>query len=552
VTEIALRPPDVVMRFARLGASHPTRLSFLRSLIRRAAREHWLVRRAVWNLNDQGFGHAVYVVEMPGRQYSLVAFSTPLEASHRTDRVIAQAWDTSYVLYDGVPDANAVMRLESSVPLQEAGRFTATELVLARANKSIRLFDAVVAALAQGVQPDAEALRDVGYLMRTTAVYGNGKFGISDRDEIADRPELSGPFQAEMLTVWLIRSFTIDLADHIASRRNPEGAVRLDPQLRRMLGVGNATGLGMAPYLVRHPVLVHHWFHARETALARVRSQSSAGARERVDFGHALASLRERIRHWHTADPQQASAIVVLAEDLATLAQIYEERLGSKAHPWDSLYRFAERNFSLEGQEACVALMLEPHGALVDDLADTMAADESIGNVIDGRMNCGTLRELVRESYAWAWRFDFREAAANARFWYVSAEKLEPRLGERFEEDGAELEQPLAIARDAVAIADILALEDPETPVAEFLLRHPAWRQMARRAQMLARYPYAEIRDNLIDAGMRPIDLLRCKLAFFGARNFDPRSDRWVRIALFAGEPMAEEIAERSSRETAA
>jgi hypothetical protein len=71
---------------------------------------------------------------------------------------------------------------------------------------------------------------------------------------------------------------------------------------------------------------------------------------------------------------------------------------------------------------------------------------------------------------------------------------------------------------------------------------------MVRRAQMLARFPYSEIRDNLIDARMRPIDLLRSKLAFFGARNFDPRSDRWVRIALFAGEPLIEEIVESSNR----
>ena len=64
----------------------------------------------------------------------------------------------------------------------------------------------------------------------------------------------------------------------------------------------------------------------------------------------------------------------------------------------------------------------------------------------------------------------------------------------------------------------------------------------ARRS--LDRFPYAEIRDNLIGAEMRPIDILRCKLAFFGAQQFDPRSDRWLRIALFAGEPFPIELAE--------
>ncbi|HEY1386489.1 MAG TPA: hypothetical protein VGF43_22895 [Dongiaceae bacterium] len=542
MTAIALRPPDVVMRLARLGASHPTRLSFLRSLMRRAARERWTVHRTVWDFGDEGFGRGVYAIEMPGRRYSLVALSTPLEPWRRTDRVIAQAWDTSYVLYDGVPDASEIARLEANVPLQEAGRFTARDLILARANKSVRLFEAVVEALARGVQPDAEALRSVGYLMRTTAVYGNGKFGIADRDEIAGRPELSGPFQAEMLTVWLIRSFTIDLADHIALRRNPDGAARLDPPLRRALGVGNATGLGMAPFLVRHPVLVHRWFHARETALARVRSLPSAGTRERAEFGRALEVLRDRVGNWRTVDPRQSEAIRILAEDIAALARVWEEKLDSAPHPWDALYRFAEQRLSLEGQEACVALLLEPHGALVDELAETMAADESVDVAVDGRMSCGALKTLVDGQYAWARGFDFRQASSNARFWYISAEKLEPRLGERFEEDGGELEQPLAIARDAMALSDALTRENAETPLADFLLRRPEWRHVARRAQILAKHPYAEIRDNLIDASMRPVDLLRSKLAFFGARNFDPRSDRWVRIALFAGEPLAEEI----------
>jgi hypothetical protein len=542
MSAVALRPPETVMRLARLGASHPTRLSFLRVLMRRAARERWRVRRARFELDDQGFGRAVYAVETPTRVYSLVAFSTPLEDERRTDRVIAQAWDSSYALYDGLPDADEVTRLEANAPLQEAGRFTQRDLVLARANKSVRLFQSVVDALARSEQPDEEQLAQVGYLMRTTAVYGNGKFGIADRDEIVGRPELSGPFQAEMLTVWLIRSFTFDLADHIASRRNPGGATRLAPHLRRMLGVGNATGLGMAPFLVRHPVLTHNWFHARETALARVRALPRAAERERQAFAGALQDMRSRVARWRSEDQRQSAAIAALREDLATLTREAPAIFELTAQPWDALYRFAEERLSLEGQEACVALLLEPHGAVIDDLAETMKADESVGYAIDGRMTCSALREIVEKRYAWARRIDFREPAANARFWYVSAEKLEPRLGERFEEDGSQLEQPLATARDALALSDALQCEPVETSVADFLLRRPEWRHTVRRVQTIAKFPYAEIYDNLIGADLRPVDLLRAKLAFFGARNFDPRSDRWLRISLFAGEPLIEEI----------
>ncbi len=60
--------------------------------------------------------------------------------------------------------------------------------------------------------------------------------------------------------------------------------------------------------------------------------------------------------------------------------------------------------------------------------------------------------------------------------------------------------------------------------------------------QTVARHPYGEVRDNLVADGVRPIDLLRCKLAFFGAARFDPRSDLWTRIVLYQGAPCADEL----------
>ncbi len=526
-----MRPPAQVMRLDRMGAMHATRLSFLRVLLRRAQRERWEVARSAWALDARGFGHAVYRVRTPRHTYSLVAFSQDLPPERRTDRVIAEAWDTSYVLYDGVPDAAEIARLAENVPLQEAGRFTARDLVLSRANKSVRLFENVARTLAAGQQPDAGAVEDVGYLMRTTAVYGNGKFGIADRAEIADRPEFAAPFQAEMLTVWLIRAFTVDLVEHRARALAPATAVRLAPDLRRRFGVGNATGLGMAPFLVRHPLLLHRWMTARETALARVRALPDSAAWP--DFVRHLHAARAALAHWHTDDPVQAPHIVALLGDLDQLAK-------QPRQSWESLYRWAESALTLEGQEYTVSLLLEPHGALVDDLCETMSADERDAVAIDGRMECAALRALIARHYAWALVLDFAAPAATARFWYVSAEKLEPRLGERAEERGAELEQPLSFARD---VARLFAELPQSGSVAGFLMRTPAWRHVVRRVQVAARYPYAEIRDNLIGAAMRPIDLLRCKLAMFGAARFDPRSDRWLRITLFQGAPFPDELA---------
>ena len=64
------------------------------------------------------------------------------------------------------------------------------ELTLSRANKSVRIFEHVVESLSNGKQPDKEKLSKVGYLYRTTAVYGSGKFGLADRFRIKNREEI--------------------------------------------------------------------------------------------------------------------------------------------------------------------------------------------------------------------------------------------------------------------------------------------------------------------------------------------------------------------------
>ena len=542
-----LRAPETVMRLARMGAAHQTRLSFLRVLIRRMRDEAWRIARARFDIDAKGVGTAIYTVDTGPRLYSLVAFGHELAAEKRTDRVIAEEWDATFVLYDGLPDAPEIERLRANVPRQEAGRYLASELVLARANRSVRLFDMVVAALAEGRQPDALAVEAIGYLMRTTAVYGNGKFGIADRDCIKDRPELKGPFRAEMLTVYLIRLFTVDLVEHLARLVGGARAITLDRALRQRFGIGNATGLGMAPFLVKHPALIDRWVAARETALARVRAVASASEANIAIFREALTRSPTLLAHWTTSDEAQNARVARLREDLARLKAFGDDDVLSGAYPFEKVYRYAEQNLSLEAQEYAVSLLLEPHGALIDDLADRMEIDEDAAFRIDGRMSCGELGRLIGERYSFALALDFSQEEALARFWYVSEEKLEPRLGERFAEPGAEREQPLAVARDIKALAQALAAEPPHMPLGLFLIAHPQHRHGVRRVQIVVRHPYAEIMDNLTDAEMRPIDLLRCKLAFFGATRFDPRSHRWLRITLFQGAPFPEELASDGS-----
>lgn len=539
----AMRDPAEVMRLSRMGSFHPTRLSFMRILLRRIKAEGWQVTRPLWDIDDKGVGRAVYTATGPERSYSLIAFAHDLPDHLRSDRVIAEAWDATLALFDGVPTIADLDRLQRHVPVQEAGRMSIRELTLSRANRSVRLFRHVVDALASGRQPDRREIANVGYLMRTTAVYGSAKFGLADREVYCDRPELAAPFQAEMLSVWLTRAFSVDIVEHLARSKGGETAVRMAPDIRRCLGIGNSTGLGMAPFLLTHPVLINNWIAAKETALARVRALPSFTQANWEGLRTALAAASENVGNWHSEHPIQVEKLAQLRADLDR-ADAYLDSLDAAAeYPAEVIWQWARENLTGEGQEQIVALLIEPFGDLVDDLADTMSADEVRDFAIDTGTPAGVVADRIAATYGWALDCDWQAPAVTARLWYVSAEKLEPRLAERQDEPLEPYEQPLAPARDVAALWRDLRPVDPKAPIGEFLARHPEHRNAVRRVQIASRHPYSEIRDNTISAEMLPIDLLRAKLSFFGATRFDPRSDRWVRISMFAGAPFPDEIA---------
>lgn len=539
---IPRRSPSQVMRLERLGSTHPMRLSFLRILLRRMQQENWRFDRPVWQVDSNGVGVAVYRAIGPSQTYSLVAFAHDLPDHMRSDRVIATAWDATFTLFDGDPTPADIDRLSRNVPLQEAGRITSSELSLSRANRSVRLFDHVVECLSKGLQPAADKLEPVGYLMRTTAVYGSGKFGAADRRDLAERGQFTEPFQIEMLSVWLTRQFVVDLVEHLAQCRGGDQAVRLNRDLRRSLGVGNSTGLGMAPFIIRHPILLNNWMMVREEALSRARSVEQVDHDKLEAVKLVLKQARSNAASWHSEHPLQVSKLSALRSDLDAIAEKLNALDVQAFRPWNTLWQWSEQTLSLEGQEALLSVLLEPYGELIDGMAGCLSADEMAGFRLDGAMSVATVRSILEKTYGWALSVDFKDPANMEVFWYVSEEKLEPRLGKRTLEQGSELERPLGVAHLASCLYKALQGWPDEEPIARFLLQHPEHRLMVRRAQIGSRYPYAEIQDNLIGKDMLPIDLLRCKLAFFGASHFDPRSDRWVRISLFKGEPYPDEL----------
>ena len=539
--EVSLRDPKILMRLSKLGSFHQSKLSFLRSFLNEF--KDWEYRRDLFNLNQNGYGRAVYSFSKNNRTYSLICFANEIKDEERSDRVIATKWDAAFTLHDGIPTDQDIDRLANEVPKQEVGRLSYKELTLSRANKSLRLFNYVVDCLSNGQQPDVNNLSKVGYLYRTTAVYGSGKFGLADRFRIKNRDEILGPFRLEMMLVYLVRQFTFDQVNHIAKNKNPGLAVQLDPNICRNLGIGNSTGLGMAPFIVNHPELLNNWIFARETALKKIRQIEKVSNKDFNIFKDCLIKSLKNVTSWHTESEYQNNKIKSLLNDLEKFIDFLNKgSLENKPFLFNEIYTWIEDNLNDECIEYIVSMMMEPYDNIVNPLLKNMSADEELSFNIPIDRTVEELRSIIEKNYPDILKIDFSKNENNQNFWFIPKNKEEPRLADRYKDHGSDLEQPLAIARDIKKLYEILFISKNSLTIGKFLMDHNEYRHVVRRAFITEKFPYAEIQDNTIGSNLMPIDMLRLKLSFFGALKFDPRSDKWLRICMFQGAPLPNEL----------
>ncbi|WP_265089824.1 hypothetical protein [Psychrobacter immobilis] len=531
------RTRDVIMNAERLGAMHQTRISFVRTLLRKIDREQWTLSTHLWDFDEQGYGTVIYRLNTPEHLYHLVVFCNELADEERNDRVIAQKWDVTFGLVFGEISEELLGNLQANVPLQEAGRNSNMVMVLARANKSVRVFDHIVSSLAVGQQPDLDILAQVGYILRTTAVYGNGKFGIYDFKPLDHSADFDQSFRAQMCAVYLLREFSLDWVDYLAKQKGGNNAAVLHPEIKRYLGVGNATGLGMAPYLINHPCVVDQWLTTREEAL-QVTLICQIEPKKTVYF----ASLIKRaIQHFSEIVTINESQIKLNEAVVAELAVLQNTLMATINHysTWAEFLQ-AHHHLSLESQEVIISCLMELYPERVDEFQEKINADETLslpkGKVIQD------LIDVLELHYQWAINIDFSQPDNSYWFWYRSVDKEEPRMGVRGQEPGADRELALDIARQANKLYLALKPTDPKQLISEFILNQPKYRSIARRVWTMGNKPLGDIQMNVLHKTALPMHLLRCKLSMFGATKFDPRSDRWVRITLFQGAPLFAEV----------
>jgi len=538
---IKLRDPNIIMKLSRLGSFHQSKLSFLRSFLNEF--KDWEYNRDLFDLDKNGFGVAVYSFKKKERVYSLVCFANKISDDERSDRVIATKWDAAFTLHDGVPNKSDIERLKNEVPKQEVGRLSYKELTLSRANKSVRVFEHVVESLSKGIQPNIDLLEKVGYLYRTTAVYGSGKFGLADRFRIKNREEINGPFRLEMMLVYLVRQFTFDQVNHVAKHKNPKIAVKLDPNICKNLGIGNSTGLGMAPFIVNHPTLLNNWILCRETALKKIREIKSVEIKDRDLFKNCVRNSIKNITSWNTESKYQLKKINLLLKNVRKFVKFLEEKFNfEQNYPFNEIYLWLEKETCEECIEYIVSIMMEPYNEIIDPLIKKMSSEEDEYFNIPTDRTVEELKSIIEKKYPNILTINFDKKKNYKKFWFISKNKEEPRLADRFEEQGSNLEQPLAIARDIKKLYNKLLDVNINSTIDKFLIDNSNLRHVVRRAFIIEKFPYSEIQDNTISESVVPIDMLRLKLSFFGALKFDPRSDKWLRICMFQGAPLPNEL----------
>jgi len=520
-----------VMTLDKMGSRYPSRLSFSRSMLRRLLFDNWKISKSKFDLNDEGFGTVVYEIFINNNIYSLVCFSQHLDSADRSDRVIAEKWDTAYSLISGKLNDDELGRLRKNVPLQESGRNSSKELVLSRANKSVRLFEHVVNCLSKGKQPDINEINKVGYLLRTTAVYGSGKFGLSDFNNTKEVTDFNQPFRAEMLAVYIIREFSVHLVEHVARKKNPNKAVKLENTIKQHLGIGNSTGLGMAPFIIKHPKLINKWMDQYTKSLTQVINKNIDPIKL-SNYSKLLEKALLYLKEVTTFDEYQ---IKKNAKTLEDLKKFIDHIKNYNYIHWIDLINYATKNFNYDTQEIAKVQLLELYPEDSENFAEDMSDTEVME--INETQTLKELNSVIENKYSWALKVDFAKKDNNFLFWYISAAKLEPRLGERYNEDGSELEQNLGVAKMVQSLYSKIRTENLDLSVAEYLLLNPKFRGIIRRIQSLTKYPFAEVQDNILGKDTIPINMLRFKLSFFGANRYDPKSDRWLRVSFFSGAP---------------
>jgi len=530
-----LRPAEIVMKPASLGAVRMTRFSFSRSMIRRAFTNQWEIKLMVVDFDELGRGHIIYRILAEEKLFHFVAFTSTIDEALHTDRVIADVWDVTAALVEGEIDNDLLQSLRDEVPKQELSRLDPRVLVLTRGNRSVRFYDYLVERLADGKQPESKKLGDAGYIMRSTAFYGNGKFGMRSFLGFEDQHPLSAPYRAQFLAAWLFREVSYESVEHCAKAKNPN-AVSFNDEWSCFFGLGNATGLGLVPWAMKHPGELNSWIAIRELALSNVRflkgsNQNKQILEEWFDKAYQYFSSLGGGDRWPWMGPDSLAKATLLIHDTF-------RSLSENDFPFNDLYLWAEKQ-DIEITELVISILLELDDT-DDEVIDSLLM---VGSQKKANFNTtvADLKKIIEENYLWLNELNLDETEAKHYWWVMSDNAEEPRRAERSVIDPAHREIPIDISLRINKLLGDLHKADERISAGEFLHSFPE-HGIAIKRLLDNSGPYSEPRENVCDFKHLPLNLQRFQLAMYGMDNFSPQSTDWLRVTLFQGAPRVSEI----------
>ena len=148
-----------------------------------------------------------------------------------------------------------------------------------------------------------------------------------------------------MMLGYLVRQFTFDQVNHVAYYKDPKKAVKLDLHICKNLGIGNSTGLGMAPFIVNHPTLLNNWIMCREIALQKIRQIKKVDIRDSKLFLECVKNSLTNITSWNTESSYQQFKIKSLLKDVQNFLDYIINQFDFQVdYPFDKIYKWLEKD----------------------------------------------------------------------------------------------------------------------------------------------------------------------------------------------------------------
>lgn len=543
-----MRPAEQIMTAPVMGSMKASRVSFAYVLARRMIEERWRITLVSCECDANGQGRLEYRINANGTEFTYIARAYEWDGKEKVGRRSDGAnRDMFGALFLGVPCAERIEQEFATFDLKNVETMRTDSAVLGwtPANRSARIFDHVVEALAAGHQPEPGLIGSASaYLLRNGGFQGSGRNGSISYPGISAGHPLRHPFFADLFGLYMVRQVSIDLVNAIAKARNPNAA-RLSDEIAGYLAVGNSSGQGMCVALQRWPHWVSTWLTVREAALAYARSMpvDEATTARLKDLLKRVAAYCDTV-----AVPTEDYVVSnkVIAANLRDISKWLEQSPGFEL--WDDLARAAVR-FDQETQEQLNSLLIDLYPVVADRFSDYLFAGAARERDVQPEMTIAGLRRLLREHYSWALRYDTLQSQTRQHFWYHSADNGEQRRGERIIDPHEEFESFVDHIGIVQRLCCVAASYADDALVGELMFDHPDLEVAVSRVQYLADLPYAEIRDNLIHKDFIPAQLIRFFLASLGIECSTPLSIRYVRGVFFQGAPLPAEIARGTTRD---